>query len=94
MGLNEIPLVWQYLIIFLVQLGYTMVRTNNIQHAVSGTIWQNQISSTVLIIFYIVSSALGVKGVLEGDLMMIFWFILGNNVGMTIVLKRQGRAWR
>jgi hypothetical protein len=86
-------LLAQCIIVFICQALFVGLRTVNVQHVVNGSIWQNIKSGLAVNITWIISTSLGVKSILTGNMLLLAVYVLGGILGTVVSLLKTGRHW-
>ena len=77
----------QILLVLFSQLFLTASKTVHIKNIADNSILSAVVSSTTTQVMWLISSALGINAVLEGEWIILTAYVLGGILGVFIVLK-------
>jgi hypothetical protein len=78
---------FQIMLVLLSQLFLTASKTVHIKNIADNSILSAVVSSTTTQVMWLISSALGIGAVLEGDWIILTAYVLGGIIGVFTVLK-------
>lgn len=77
----------ELIILFISQLVFSFSRTLNVRYTAKENVLKSIITSVFIKITWLISSSLGVKGVLDGDYLLIFVYIISGILGDYLSFK-------
>lgn len=77
------------IILFLTQFIYIYLRTVNIIHTAEKRMVASVVTGIGIGITWLVSTAIGISAVMDGDWLLITIFLLGGGLGTFLGIKRQ-----
>jgi len=77
----------ELVILFISQLVFSFSRTLNVRYTAKENVLKSITTSVFIKITWLISSSLGVKGVLDGDYLLIFVYIVSGILGDYLSFK-------
>lgn len=71
----------ELIILFISQLIFSFARTLNVRYTANENVLKSILTSTLIKITWLVSSSLGVKGVLDGDVTLMLVYVISGILG-------------
>lgn len=77
----------ELIILFISQLIFSFARTLNVRYTANENVLKSILTSTLIKITWLVSSSLGVKGVLDGDFTLMLVYVISGILGDWLSFK-------
>jgi hypothetical protein len=68
-------------VLFLLQMGFQLSRVTGTRFTADNRKWPSVFMTLVIQLIWLLGTALGVKAVLDGDIVLVFAYIIGGMVG-------------
>jgi uncharacterized protein YebE (UPF0316 family) len=89
-------MIWliKFIIVVLFEFLYTFFRTININKIVEQKAVEAALLSGLLMILWITSLAIGIKSVMEGDIIMAIGYVVSSALGVYCGIKYENKLWK